>query len=406
MTNLSKSLIACALVAGLAVQSTGFGAAAAAESRAERDWRGRIAQLGQAADDEIVLTAVGDAIWTHPISTSKDAGLQGLFNVMRASDIAFINFEQVLADSGYPTPKEIAMADPSIISEFVWAGADLVSTANNHLMDFGPSGLQTTVKTLDANGIKHSGAGMTLAEALKPAIIERKGLKVALVSIMLSPTLTIGTAAEAASPGVAWVRGSTVRLPDGGTVIAPWESDLRAMEEAVKTAKTMADVVAVSMHIHWGGGTEIDPTGKQQVARAAVDAGADLIIGHGPHVVNGVEFYKQKPILYSVGNFAFQFPPGAYTYFPNSLPTVKRLSALPEMFVGTMARLILSPQGTIRRIEFLPIALTPEGDPHLVTGEKADGVLEQARVLSEPLGTTVKREGWYAVVEVPGIPTP
>lgn len=177
-------------------------AAAADGSAVNREWRGRIAELAQPAADEVVLTAVGDAIWTHKMADSKNQRLQALFEVMRASDIAYINFEQVLADSGYPMPKEIAMADPSIISDFVWAGTDLVSTANNHAMDFGPSGLETTIKVLDANGIKHSGAGMTLAEAFRPTVVERKGLKLALVSVMVSPNLNIGTAAtERVSPG-------------------------------------------------------------------------------------------------------------------------------------------------------------------------------------------------------------
>src|SRR4051812_35739963 len=126
------------------------------------------------------------------------------------------------------------------------------------------------------------------------------------------------------------------------------------------------------MHIHWGGLEEIDP-GKQMVTRAAIDAGADMILGHGPHVVNGIEFYKGKPIIYSIGNFAFQFPPGAYEYFPDSLKVVKRLSGQGPLFEAMMVRMILSPKGDIRRMELLPVELTTQdGDPHFVTGEKAE----------------------------------
>ena len=127
---------------------------------------------------------------------------------MRASDISFINFEMVAADSGYPTIKEIARTDPSIASEFVWAGTDSVSLANNHLMDFGQSGLETTRRTLDDAGIRHSGAGLSLGEALQHIVVERKGLKMAFISVMVSPTLTIGTSAGEKTPGVAWVRGT------------------------------------------------------------------------------------------------------------------------------------------------------------------------------------------------------
>ncbi len=376
--------------------------AAAAESGAvNREWRGRIAELAQPGADEVVLTAVGDAIWTKHIADSKDQRLQALFEVMRTSDIAFINFEQVLADSGYPTPKEIAMADPAIISDFVWAGADIVSTANNHAMDFGSSGLETTIKTLDANNIKHSGAGMTLSDAFKPTVVERKGLKLALVSVMVSPNLNIGTAATEKTPGVAWVRGTTVRLKDGGTAIIPWDADLRAMEAAIRDARKLAPLVAVSMHIHWGDLEKVDADGKQVVARAAIDAGADMILGHGPHIVNGIEFYKAKPIIYSIGNFAFQFPPGAYTYFPSSLPTVRRLSADQRLFEAMMVRMVLSQKGEFRRFELLPVGLTPDGSPYLVTGQTADKIFAKVQELSAPYGTKINRMGWYATVDLP-----
>ena len=379
------------------------GLALAADDNTADAWKARLGQLAQPAAGERVVTAVGDAIWTHKISTNPDPALQSLFEVMRGADIAFLNHEQVLADSGFPTLKAIAKADPSIVDELTWAGVDLVSIANNHLMDFGPSGLTTTLKTLDAAGIKHAGAGFTPAQAYQAAVAEKNGLKVALVAVMVSPTLDIGTAAIEASPGVAWVRGSTVRQLDGKVVIAPWESDLRLMEVAIRAARRNADMVAVSMHIHWGGAAEIDPAGKQLITHAAIDAGADIILGHGPHVVNGIEFYKTKPIIYSAGNFAFQFPPGAYDNFPEILKTVRSMSFenQPTFYQGMMVRMILSPKAEIRRMELLPIGLTPEGDPYLATGDLGDVILKVAQILSKPLGTTVKREGWYAVVEPP-----
>lgn len=392
-------------ICAAAVFSTAV-AAAAERNPLNREWRGRVAELGQPAADEVVLTAAGDAIWLDKFSDSKDARLQALFEVMRAGDISFINFEMVTANSGYPTIKEIAKSDPSIVKEFVWAGTDVVSLANNHMMDFGQSGLETTRRTLDEAGIKHSGAGLNLAQALQHAVVEKKGLKMALVSVMVSPTLTIGTGAGETSPGVAWVRGTSVRRPDGSTVIAPWDADLKAMEGAIKAARKDADLVAVSMHIHWGGLDVIDPDGKQVVARAAIDAGADIILGHGPHVINGIEFYKAKPILYSIGNFAFQFKPDAYTFFPETLKIVQRLSSDPKLFESMIVRMVLSSKGEFRRMELLPVELTSDGIPHFVTGEKADAILAKATALSDPFGTKVSRNGWYAVVELPGAGAP
>ncbi len=395
------------LLTASAVLLSFLGAAGAAEpSPLNKEWRGRVSELTQPAGDEVVLTAAGDAIWLDKFSDNKDARLQALFEVMRSSDISFINFEMVTANSGYPTIKEIAKSDPSIVKEFVWAGTDVVSLANNHMMDFGQNGLETTMRTLDEAGIKYSGAGLNLAGALQHTVVEKKGLKMALVSVMVSPTLNIGTGAGEASPGVAWVRGTMVRRPDGTAALAPWDADLKAMEQAIKAARKDADMVAVSMHIHWGELDVVDPAGKQVVARAAIDAGADIILGHGPHVINGIEFYKAKPILYSIGNFAFQFKPAAYTFFPETLKIVQRLSSDPKLFESMIVRMVLSSKGQLRRMELLPVELTPDGIPHFVTGDKADAILTKARTLSDQLGTKVERKAWYAVVGTPAAGSP
>ncbi len=378
------------------------GSAVGADLESSPSWKERVAQLSAPGPGDIVLTAVGDAIWTHKISGSTDERLQSMFNVMRESDIAFLNFEQVLADHGFPTLKEIVKADPSIIDEFVWAGVDIVSIANNHMMDFGPSGLATTQKALDDHGIKHSGAGTDLAQALRPAIIERKGLKIGLVSIMVAADFSsLGTPAREHEPGVAPIDGTEVRLADGSPAIAPSHADLHHMEEAIRNAKKVADLVAVSFHIHWGELEHIDPDGKQLIARAAVDAGADMVLGHGPHVINGIEFYKDKPIFYSMGNFAFQPPLSAYEYFPDSLKLIKGILSNERVFEGMMLRITLSSRGEIRRLEVLPLAITQEGDPHFVAGEKGDGILKRLENLSEPFDTSIKRESWFAVVDLP-----
>ena len=391
----------CVVVCVAALLAGGL-AHAAESAGTPAEWKSRIAQLAKPAADEIVLTAAGDAIWNRKISGSTDPRLQSIFDVTRSSDIAFLNFEQVLADSGYPTPKEISKADPSLISEFTWAGVNLVSIANNHMMDFGRSGLETTLKTLDANTIKRAGAGMTLADALKPGVIEKKGLKVALLAFLVAPNLPdLGTPAGDNAPGVAPIRGARIRQLGGTAAFAPWDDDLKSMEAAIKEAKKTADVVAVRMHMHWGPLEEVDATGRQLIARAAIDAGADILLGHGPHVVNPIEFYKGKPILYSMGNFVFQFNFTQYAFFPAFEKVIKPLMANPHVFDAVMVRMILSPKGPFRRMELLPIGLTPEGDPHFVTGAPADEVLNRVKTMSEPYGTVLKREGWYAVVDMP-----
>jgi poly-gamma-glutamate synthesis protein (capsule biosynthesis protein) len=385
------------LCAAIAVYATTAGAADNA-----RKSQPVLSQLAKPAADEIVLTVGGDAIWNHKMSPADDAQVQSLFEVFKSSDIAFLNFEQVLADHGYPQPKAIAKADPSMVSEFTRAGVNLVSIANNHMTDFGPSGIETTRRTLEANGIKFSGAGANVAQAVEPAVIEKKGLKVALLAFLVSPTYpSIATAATDNTPGVAPIHGAEIRQPDGKVVFAPWEVDLKRMEAAIAAARKVADVVMVSFHVHWGPLEEIDPTGKQLIAHTAIDAGADWVVGHGPHVVNGIEFYKGKPIVYSVGNFAFQFNQAEYDFFPDIKKTLPPMLSNQSNFAGVVARMILTHDGKVRRMELLPINLNPEGDPRLVAGAPADAVLGRVKTLSEPFGTTIRREGWYAVVDLP-----
>jgi poly-gamma-glutamate synthesis protein (capsule biosynthesis protein) len=394
---------------GILFMASIFPSGPASAADTARDWNTHIAQLGEAAPDDITLLAGGDAIWTHKMSATKDPRATAMFTQMRAADISFLNFEQVMTDTGYPTIKEIVRADPSIIEEFTWAGVDVVSTANNHFMDYGQPGLERTLQILESKGIKHSGAGLNLAEALKPALIDKKGLKFALLSFMVAPNMEprMATPAGPAAPGTAPIRGSRVRLADGRAVFAPWDEDLEAMQNAIREAKKTNEFVAVSMHIHWGDLEQVDAEGKQVLTRAAIDAGADIMLGHGPHVVNAVEMYKGKPIVYSMGNFAFQPVVSAYDLFPDSQRMITRLMKNERFYQAVMARLTVSPEGQLRRLELLPLSLTPEGDPHFVAGEQADVILNRVQDLSKPYGTTFKRVGWYSVVDLAsGAPAP
>lgn len=363
----------------------------------------RIAELSKPAADEIVITAGGDTIWNRKMSPADEAQADTLFDLFRNSDIGFVNHEQILADHGYPAPKPIAKADPSIIDEFSRAGINLVSLANNHDMDFGIPGIETTRKTLDAHGIKYAGVGLTLDEALKPAILERKGVKIALLAFMVTPNfpdLTIPATEH--GPGSAPIHGAKIRLPDGKVVFSPWDEDLKRMETAIAAARKEADIVLVSFHIHWGGAPqEVDATGKQLIAHAAIQAGADAVLGHGPQAINGMEIYQGKPIFYSLGTFFWQFDYERYDLFPDIQKAFKGLTGNPLHHQAVVLRMALSPKGKVKRIELLPIQLNDQGNPHLAFGQEGEPMLSQIQSLSQSLGTNVARKSWYAVVDVP-----
>lgn len=167
-------------------------------------------------------------------------------------------------------------------------------------------------------------------------------------------------------------------------------------------ARNSATVVLVSLHIHWGGPREeVDATGKQLIARAAIKAGADAVLGHGPQVVNGIELYDGKPIFYSFGTFAWQFDLERYAMFPALTNTLARVVNDPEAYRGFVTRMTLGTDGKLRRIELLPLQLNKAGNPKLVFGKEGAPLLDKVEALSKPLGTQITRKDWYAVLDLP-----
>ncbi|MEP6640134.1 MAG: CapA family protein, partial [Chloroflexota bacterium] len=174
-------------------------------------------------------------------------------------------------------------ADPKLIKGLATAGIDWVGLANNHIRDAGGAGILQTIKNLNRYRIRSSGAGKNIAAARKPAILKAGGVKVALLAY---DTIAANYMAGPTTPGSARLSAKVVK------------TDVKAARSAG------ADVVIVFPH--WG--TEYDATpfpGQQALARAAVDAGADLVIGNHAHWAGAMEVYKGKPIWYALGNFVF-----------------------------------------------------------------------------------------------------
>jgi poly-gamma-glutamate synthesis protein (capsule biosynthesis protein) len=199
------------------------------------------------------------------------------------ADITIANFEGTFTERGEAAAKFYTFrAPPRHAIGLAEAGIDVVSLGNNHAMDFGAVGLEDTLAALDAAGIAHSGAGMNEAEARRPAILDVNGVKIAFLSYNAVLEATFATAG---SPGVA-------------------RATLENIQTDVTAARGIADAVVVSIHA----GTEYTdaPTEEQRsLARGAIEAGATLLIGHHPHVLQGSEVYGNGVILYSLGNFVF-----------------------------------------------------------------------------------------------------
>jgi len=205
--------------------------------------------------------------------------------VFAHADMSFVNMEGTVSNRGSPEPKQYTYrGDPAVIPAMAAAGVTVVTVANNHSLDFGPDALIDTVGDLASAGIAPVGGGADDAHAWEPAVVTKKGVRVAFVAA--TRILPAGWAAGATTPGVASAY------------------DERRLLAAVRGARARSDFVVAA--IHWGTEGATDP-GLEQVhlAHALIDAGAGLVLGAHPHVLQPVVTYKGGVIAYSLGNLVF-----------------------------------------------------------------------------------------------------
>lgn len=218
----------------------------------------------------------------------------GLLDEMKQVDVMMINNEFTYTSRGTPTPEKAFTfrADPQNVEILNDMGVDLVSLANNHAYDYGEVSLLDTLDTLENAGIQYVGAGRNIEEAVKPSIIEKNGLKIAILSATQIERLDRPDTKEATA--------------DAAGVFRCWQPD-RLLQE-IKNAKDSNDFVVV--YVHWGteNTVELDWAQKDQVKKY-VEAGADLIIGDHPHCLQQLEYVEGVPVIYSLGNFWFNSKP-------------------------------------------------------------------------------------------------
>lgn len=235
-------------------------------------------------------------------------------STLHEADLVFGNCETPYSERGSPIPKSGAAvaikSHPRCLPSLGAAGFHLMSFANNHCMDYGPEAFLDTVTALRENGVTPVGAGKNLAEARQPVVVERNGNRVAFLAY--AAVMWPGTEAAQGRPGCAPMRIHTVyrdmeahqpgSVPD---ILTFADRDhLAMMREDIQRARSLAPVVVLSFH--WG--IHFTPVVlamyESEVARAAIDAGADLILGHHQHVVKGIQVYRGKVIFHGLGNFA------------------------------------------------------------------------------------------------------
>lgn len=253
---------------------------------------------------------------TDPLSSSyrlRSSGashrrlLAGVAPLFRTADVAAVNLETPLTTSRWrhPTKAYTFVSHPTAAEALAWAGVDYAALGNTHAFDALTPGLSETTAALDAAGLSSSGAGESSARAWAPAIVERRGTTLAVVSC----TTTAGAgydldwAADRDPARTHTVRDGerTLRVPGGAGVAAATPDRLR---RAVADAVDRADAVVVQLHA--GDEYRREPTpAVERLVDAAVDAGATLVVAHHPHVTGGLDYRGDALVAWSLGNLVF-----------------------------------------------------------------------------------------------------
>ena len=227
----------------------------------------------------------------HFLQKPDDFEMQDIRACLADCDHIHANLESPVSDTGSPDPRQdpnvCFRADPGMVDVLSRLAVSSVSLANNHVLDYGHDALYRTLSILDDAQIARFGAGANAAEANEPLVQQIGAYKVGFVGsnfIFSASTRKAGRK----SPGAA-------------------DFQLRKLTQSVKDLKARVDIVVVS--VHWGLEYSFYPLPYiQRAARSLVDAGAQLIIGHGPHYVQPIERYRDGCIVYSLGNFIFDEP--------------------------------------------------------------------------------------------------
>jgi poly-gamma-glutamate synthesis protein (capsule biosynthesis protein) len=218
--------------------------------------------------------------------------------LLKQADVRIANLECVLASGGEPEPGKVFhfRSDPKNVASLLAAGIDVVSLANNHVLDFGQDAFREMLPALDGCGILHAGAGPDREAARRPAVWRVGAVAVGFIAFTDNEP---GWAAGPAAPGVYYVPVDHVPAEVGGRRGAGLRDGLLEL-----VVRTKARVQFLIVSAHWGGNWGHDvPAGHQDLARDLIEAGADVVLGHSPHIFRGVGIHRNRPIIYSAGDF-------------------------------------------------------------------------------------------------------
>jgi len=431
--------------------------------------------------EKTTFIATGDAFMTRRLPEGGYPGFAEIQEIIGRHDVRFNNLEITIHNQeGYPAVVSggtWAMAEPEILDDLKKFGFNLYNTANNHSGDYSCGGVLATCKYLRERDMIFAGTGATLREAAAPAYLETKNARVALIASSVCENTASAIAGDQSvdmigRPGLNPLRFKTTYhveqkyfdvlkevvektdmnastlysiacgyanpLPEGELAMgglgfkldtkteqhtAPLKKDLDRMIANIQEARRQADYVLVSIHSHKFAGLDtVNPAEFMQTyCKACLDAGADAILGHGPHELQGIEIYKGKPIFYSLGNFIFQTetvslqPADAYQnkgmahdtfvgdYMNNRSKNGTRGYCVLENIWRSVMAGFTAEDGKITQIQLYPIDMrmgaprSKMGIPHIAEN---DAVLQYLAKLSEPFGTKLTIKDNVATIDL------
>lgn len=316
---------------------------------------------------EVHLAAVGDILLGRKVSDMINAGgpdtpFAYVSPLLKEEELVIGNLESPLSSRGTMLQgKDVTFrGNPQGIVGLKNSGIDVITLANNHALDCGAEALQDTISLLDQYKIYHAGAGLNIDEAKRPARFNIGNKKISFL-------------------GYSYIMPSGFQPTETKPGIAPARPDINSLLTQIKTEKKQSDFVFI--YFHWGAEYQDYALDYQRdLARKCIDAGADLVLGSHPHVIQGIEVYKKKLIAYSLGDFVFDH----YSQKTG------------EAFI---LKIYLNQEGTLSA-EAIPVYLTSNGQPRIVTGEVAARILGRLKQISSSFGTQIRIEQDKGIVEI------
>ncbi len=358
---------------------------------------------GQDSDTsaQATIALTGDLVLDLP---NPDHWLSGIAAAIRDSDLAIGHLEVPHTKSTAELAGDVPApgSDPAHLAALKRTGFDGVTLAGNHIADCGATGIADTIAELDRLGIAHGGAGATLAEARKPMLLDCRGRTVAVLSYnCVGPQAAWATATSA---GCAYLPVATA----DGTPPAPAAPLIEALPESfdmlerdIGIARAEADLVIVALHKGIVHRPAVLAPYERPLAQGAIEAGADVVVGHHAHILRGIEFHRGRPIFHGLGNgcvvtealspdqdhparrdwarrrrelFGFE-PDPAYLYAPFH----------PEAVNALIARLVWYDDGRIDA-GFVPVHVEAPGRPVLAAGQEARKISDYVRAITSGAG--------------------